>query len=183
MITNFNSFESLYFNCSKPVNMSILGFKPNKQIILDKSLNLKGLKIQPENEIFGVLLENFKGFEFNSNPFSNINFLRNVHRIWQIKLSNFDFYYNNNALINTVCNENILEKISNENQFNGYMLILGPNLKFSLNTCPLIFWNISLNFICFNQIKDSFIEKNILGFQNQSFRFKWTNNKYSRRFF
>jgi hypothetical protein len=166
MITNFNSFESLYFNCSKPVNMSILGFKPNKQIILDKSLNLKGLKIQPENEIFGVLLENFKGFEFNSNPFNNINFLRNVHRIWQIKLSNFDFYYNNNALINTVCNENILEKISNENQFNGYMLILGPNLKFSLNTCPLIFWNISLNFICFNQIKDSFIEKNILGFQN-----------------
>jgi hypothetical protein len=112
MITNFNSFESLYFNCSKPVNMSILGFKPNKQIILDKSLNLKGLKIQPENEIFGVLLENFKGFEFNSNPFSNINFLRNVHRIWQIKLSNFEFYYNNNALINTVCNENILEKIS-----------------------------------------------------------------------
>ena len=65
--------------------MSILGFKPNKQIILDNSLNLKGLKIQPENEIFGVLLENFKGFEFNSNPFNNINFLQKNSNFLQFK--------------------------------------------------------------------------------------------------
>lgn len=73
-----------------------------------------------------------KNMKFNSNPFNNINFLKNVHKLWQIKLSNFDFYYNTSVLIKTEYNENILEKISNENQFNGYMLILGPDLKFYL---------------------------------------------------
>jgi hypothetical protein len=40
-ITNFDNLNSLNFNCSNQINMSILGFKPNKQLILNNSLNLK----------------------------------------------------------------------------------------------------------------------------------------------
>ena len=72
MITNFNSLESLYFNCSKPVNMSMWGFKPNIPLILDNSLNIKILKIQSENEAFAFILENFKGFDIKSNHFREI---------------------------------------------------------------------------------------------------------------
>jgi hypothetical protein len=169
IITNFDTLESLNFNCSQIVNMSMWGFKPkpNKLIILDNSLNLKGLNIQPENEMFGFIFENFKGFDFKSNPFNNVIFLKYIYKVWQIKFSNFDFF-NKQILINTVCNEKLLEKISNNNQFDGYMLILGPDVKFALNTCPLIFWNINTSFINLDQLKDSFIEKNILGFQNIS---------------
>ena len=64
IITNFDKLDSLNFKCIYPFNMSILGLKPNKPVILDNSLNLKGLKIQPINEIIDVLFENFKGYLF-----------------------------------------------------------------------------------------------------------------------
>lgn len=54
--------------------MSILEFKPNKQLILDNSLNLKGLQLKPVNDMFLTVFENFKGFDLTSNPFmSNVS--------------------------------------------------------------------------------------------------------------
>jgi hypothetical protein len=39
LITNFDNFTQLTFNCPKLLNMSILKLKPTKRIILDDSLN------------------------------------------------------------------------------------------------------------------------------------------------
>jgi hypothetical protein len=167
MITNFNSLESLYFNCSKPLKMSMWGFKPNKPLILDDSLNIKILKIQSENEAFAFILENFKGFDIKSNPFKNVVFSRNIYKIWSISFSNFDFYYKN-LLVYKTCDEQLMINFSNENQFNGFMLSFDHSIKYSLNTCPIIFSNINLRFINLGKISNSFIEKNILGFQNIS---------------
>ena len=150
MITNFNSLESLYFNCSKPVNMSRWGFKPNIPLILDNSLNIKILKIQSENEAFAFILENFKGFDIKSNPFKNVAFSRNIYKIWSISFSNVDFY-NKNLLVSKTCDEHLLKNFPNENQFNGFMLSFDHSNKYSLNTCPIIFSNINL-ILCIQKI-------------------------------
>jgi len=143
------------------------GFKPNKPLILDDSLNIKILKIQSENEAFAFILENFKGFDIKSNPFKNVVFSRNIYKIWSISFSNFDFYYKN-LLVYKTCDEQLMINFSNENQFNGFMLSFDHSIKYSLNTCPIIFSNINLRFINLGKISNSFIEKNILGFQNIS---------------
>jgi hypothetical protein len=167
IITNFDSLNSLNFNCSNQINMSILGFKPNKQLILDNSLSLKGLKVNPVNEMFMTIFENFKGFDLTSNPFKYVNFTGNFNKFWSIGFSNLDFYYKKN-LVDKACNKNLFDVLPKENQFTGNILEFEFGNKFSSNTCPLIFSNIKLNFINFNQISDSFVEKNIFGFQNIS---------------
>ena len=167
IITNFDSLNSLNFNCSNQINMSILGFKPNKQLILDNSLNLKGLKVNPVNDMFMTIFENFKGFDLTSNPFKYVNFTGKFYKFLLISFSNFDFYYKNN-LVDQACNKNLFDVLPKENLFTGFIFSLEFDNKFSSNTCPLIFSNIKLNFINFNQISDSFVEKNIFGFQNIS---------------
>jgi len=148
--------------------MSMLGFKPNKQLILNNSLNLKGLKVNPINDIFMTIFENFKGFDLTSNPFKYVNFTGNFYKFWSIAFSNFDFYYKNNP-VDQACNKNLFDILPKENQFSGFILSLEFDNKFSSNTCPLIFSNIKLNLINFNQISDCFVEKkNIFGFQNIS---------------
>jgi hypothetical protein len=167
IITNFDSLDSISFNCSYQIDMSMLGFKPNKQLILDNSLNLKGLKVKPVNDMFLIVFENFKGFDLTSNPFKFVNFSQKFYKFWSISFSNFDFYYKNKP-VNQVCNKNVLNVLPKENQLTGIILSLEFGTKFSSNTCPLIFSNIKLNIISFDEISDSLVEKNIFGFQNIS---------------
>jgi hypothetical protein len=168
IITNFDDLNSLNFNCSNQINMSMLGFKPNKQLILDNSLNLKGLKItNPVNDMFVIIFENFKGFDLTSNPFKYVNFTGKFYKFWSIGFSNFDFYYKNNP-VNQICNKNLFDVLPKENPFTGFILSLEFDNKFSSNTCPFIFSNIKLNFINFKHLSDSLVEKYIFGFQNVS---------------
>jgi len=167
IITNFDKLDSLNFNCINPVNMSMLGLKPNKPVVLDNSLNLKGLKIQPINEIIDVLFENFKGFDLKSNPFKNVKFLTKYYKIWSISYSNFEFY-DKNVSVNRNCDENLLNGISDVNQFDGNMLCLEEGTKFFPNTCPIIFFNINLDTFILNRISSNLIETNIFEFQNVS---------------
>ena len=167
IIQNFDNLDELKFNCSKPIKMSILGLKPKKQIILDKSLNLTGLKIQPNQDNFAIMLENFKGFNLKSNPFEDINFTLSVSKLWSISFSNFEFYEKENRIEN-ICDEHLLKEILPKNQFNSFLLTLDSDTKFSENTCPIIFWNIHLRILNIRQISFSLIEKNILGFKELS---------------
>jgi len=143
------------------------GLKPNRLLILDDSLNLKGLKVRPENEIFAVIFNNFKGFDLKSNPFKNINYSIYYYKIWTITYSNFDFY-DKKVSVNTACNEKLLYSMPSENLFSGNFLDLEQGTKFSQNTCPIIFNNIKLDSICINRISSSLIETNLLRFQNLS---------------
>jgi hypothetical protein len=114
-----------------------------------------------------TIFENFKGFDLTSNPFKYVNFTGNFYKFWSIGFSNFDFYYRNNP-VDKACNKNLFDVLPLENQFTGFFLEFEFDNKFSSNTCPLIFSNIKLNLINFNQISDCFVEKNIFGFQNIS---------------
>lgn len=167
IIQNFDNLDELKFNYSKPIKMSILGLKPKKQIILDKRLNLTGLKIQPNQDNFTIMLENFKGFNLKSNPFEDINFTSSVAKLWSISFSNFEFYEKEKRIEN-ICDEHLLKEIMPKNQFNSFLLTLDSDTKFSENTCPIIFWNIHLRILNIRQISFSLIEKNILGFKELS---------------
>ena len=107
-IANFDSFNQLNFSCdNKTMVLSFIEIKPNKKLILNNSLNLNGSIIQPKNLIFAIMLNNFKGFEIQQNPFKNIKLLNfNLQNtIWNVKNSNFDFYNNN---LENFCDESVL---------------------------------------------------------------------------
>jgi len=155
-------------SCSKKFNISTFVLKPSKQLILNDSLNLDGLVIQPMIAV-SFLLQNFKGFDLKSNPFKNIKFKSNTLIMWSIQYSTFAFYDNKRILIESKCNNNnnLLLNKSFENQFNGYSIYLYEN-KYSANMCPLMFWNIKLTLLNINRISKTFIETNQIGFQHIS---------------
>ncbi len=70
---------------------------PNKQIILDKSFDLKKLNIiQKRNQfIFTIRLFNFKGFDIAADPFRQIFIDLKSNQFIEIAVhkSNFDFFF------------------------------------------------------------------------------------------
>ena len=89
---DFDDFNELKFDCSNvTIKMSILQVKPNKKLILDHKLAIKNLTIQIEEVHFLLVLRNFKGFDFNSNPFGRLN-LQNKTFVSYMYETNFDFY-------------------------------------------------------------------------------------------
>ena len=169
ILKSFDKFSDLKFNCSQSINISMLGLKPDTKIILDKSLNFTGLVINPTQTHFAMLLHNLKGFSVNSNPFRVIkksNKFNKAYLIFSIDQTNFDFFDDQNIPIK--CESSVIK--TKENLFTGTILSIGYDTKLKLNTCPLIFSNINLGIIDL-RLSSSFIDKNILGFQqNQDFK-------------
>jgi len=166
IITNFEKLSSLNFkSCSSQFNFTTFSLKPSTPLILNDSLDLDGLVIQPIKIVI-YMLHNFKGFDLTSNPFKNVKFKSNTLVMWSIQYSTFDFYDNKNILIENKCNNQslLLLKNSFKNQFNAYMIHLYET-KFSKNMCPLIFWNIKLTILSIHRISSTFIETNQIGFQ------------------
>jgi hypothetical protein len=164
IITNFERLNMLNFkSCSLyTFNVDVFALKPSQMLILNNSLDLTGLKIQ-SSKIITLTLQNYKGFALKSNPFKHVQFINsNTLKIWSIQYSTFDFYDENNKLVDNKCS-NLLLNNSFDNQFNGYMLILYET-KFSTNMCPFIFWNIKLLILNLYRISSSFVEKNQLEF-------------------
>ncbi len=168
IVTNFDKLSSLNFkSCSSHFNFTIFSLKPSTPLILNDSLDLDGLVIQPK-KLVNFMIHNFKGFDFKSNPFKNVKFKSNTLIMWSIQYSNFDFYDNKNILIENKCNnQSLLLNNSFENQFNAY-LIDTYETKFSKYMCPLIFWNIKLTILSIHRLSSTFIEKNQIGFQKLS---------------
>ena len=169
LLLNFDSFSELQFKCSNPLVTSILALKPNRKLILDDSLNLNGLKIEPTQVEFAILLSDLTGFNLNKNPFRKIQFTnsRVKHILWSIKNTNFDFYHNNISS-NNMCDERFFNDTSWQNPIDCYMLFLGSSTKYSTKTCPLAFRNFKSYILNIDKLSGSFIEKNILSFQNLS---------------
>jgi len=168
MITNFNNLSQLSFDeCKKSIIVTDWGLKPNKKIILDNTLNLKGLTLLTNNEINFIHLNNFKGFDLLSKPFKDIKFMDYTLKgiLWIIEQSNFEFYLNNKLLNAQECTRN------NNSNWNNlitnskvYFLTISTNTRYSLKTCPYVFVNSQIKLLCLKQIQSSFIAKNILTF-------------------
>jgi len=109
------------------------------------------------------MLNNFKGFEIQQNPFKNIKLLNfNLQNtIWNVKNSNFDFYNNN---LENFCDESFLiEDIPISNVFSNKFITLHESTIFSNRTCPIIFKDAYV-FTLSLKVSSSFINKNELKF-------------------
>ena len=167
IITNFNNLSQLKFNeCNEPIIVNDWGLKPNRKLILDNSLNFKGLMFNLVNEVISIHLDNFKGFDLLSNPLKDIEFIvyLNKYDFWSIDASNFHFYINNKLINEQDClnyNNNWDSLITNSMIFS---LKIAKNSKYSMDTCPYIFKNTIINNLFLYDLKSSFINSNILTF-------------------
>ena len=81
IIKNFNNLSQLEFNnCNEKITSFGIfnwGLKPNKKLILDNSLEFKGLKILSKSSQF-IHLINFKGFDLLSLYYTDLKQIRQI---------------------------------------------------------------------------------------------------------
>jgi len=175
ILSDFSRFDQLNFNCTNPLNMSQFTIYPNKQIILDKSFDLKKLNIiQKRNQfIFTIRLFNFKGFDIAADPFRQIFIDLKSNQFIEIAVhkSNFDFFISNISL-NDHCD---LKLFSSSSELTSFLFkekfsIFATSIKYTKNICPLIFRNSFLNKLVLKEISSSFINKNEFEFAKLNFK-------------
>ncbi len=167
LINNFDRLEDLNFQCNQTVDISFIELKPSKKIILNNSLNLNNLVIQPRKlGIFSVMFNNFKGFDIQQNPFENIKFINfNLNQtIWNVKNTYFDFYHKNQLITETNCNESMVLHKNSNFLTNSFVVVLHESVIFSKETCPFIF-NSAYIILLSIKISSSFIKTNELNFR------------------
>ncbi len=169
IIRNFNNLSQLEFNnCNETITgfgIFNWGLKPNKKLILDNSLNFKGLKIFSKSSQF-IHLINFKGFDLLSNPFDDIYYYKSssTQIVWYIDTSNFNFYINNKLIDEKECLNNTNTNWNNLITNSKILFLLISNTIYSSKVCPFIFKNALIQELYLNQIKTSFVNSNILSF-------------------
>jgi len=161
----FRDFKDLEFNCSKPINITILEIKPKNQLILDNSLKFLSVTLKATKLAVVLILNNLKGFDCEANPFKNIKIIGYpIEYSWFIiKQSNFDFYKNGSLIDRNSCNENLSV---NSFIFQRYAIILQETNKYSSELCPFLFRNAKISVFDVKKMSSSLIKTNILGFQD-----------------
>ena len=189
-VTDFSNFKDLNFSdCYIPFQKVLtLEIRPNKKIILDDTLNMTGLKIASNNLYFGFMFSNIKGIDFN--PTSLLlkqikfyqDFSKGIH--FNFQLSDFQFYFHNELIDKKLCDQKYFYHSGTKSI--GYwkntfllaeisFLFLKKTVKFSEQTCPLVFNSLDIKLFAIERLSCSFISKNMLGFfdlqQNDSLQF------------
>lgn len=171
LIKDFYQFNELNFECSKILNISVLELRPNTKLILDASLKVNNLTIQPpRGSEFSITLSQLKGLDLKANPFLNISWINYSPTgiFWSISNSDFEFYLDDQKLI-TECDESFL--IRNKQFFvqnlmtKMRVLLIQATVKFPQETCPIAFNNAQINFFQFKKLSSSLIRKNMLKFK------------------
>jgi hypothetical protein len=169
IIRHFNDLSQLEFTqCNESIIIKDWGLKPNQKLILDNTLNFKGLMINLINEIICIHLDNFNGFDLLSDPFKEIQFIvyTNKYDFWSIDSSNFHFYINNKLINEQEClnnNTNWKNFLTNSMIFS---LKITSNSRYSKKTCSYIFKNTIIDNLFLFDIRSSYINSNILTFLN-----------------
>ncbi len=174
IIQDFDSFNQLNFSkCEKFLKTSMLEMIPNKEIILDLTLNFTGLKISTIGKFFGIALRNIKGLDYKFNSFDKILLTHDKGELSTkishiFSSSNFDIYINNQILNTEKCKYEYFKKNDFFVQF-FYRKVLPQvffksNVKYSEQTCPLIFYLTRIKLLDIDWITSNSISKNILSF-------------------
>ncbi len=190
-LIDFSNFKDLNFtDCFIPFqNVLTLEIRPNKQIILDDTLNMTGLKFASNNLYFGFIFTNIKGIDLNSTSLLlkqikfDQNFEKGIH--FNFILSNFQFYFRNELIDKKLCDQKYFyhSKIKDIGYWKSSFLLaeikflfLKKTVKFSEQTCPLVFNSLDIQLFAIEKLSCSFISKNMLGFYdiqpNNSLKFK-----------
>jgi hypothetical protein len=180
VISDFSSFKDLNFtNCYYTLEKTLtLEIRPNKQIILDNTLNMTGLKIgSSSNRYFGFMFTNLKGIDYKPTslllPQLGFKQINKEEIFWNFKFSNFDFYFGSQMIDKNFCDEKYFYHmydaemgfwkntfLLNEIRF----LILKKTVKFSELTCPFVLNGLQIKIFAIEKLINSLISKNILGF-------------------
>ena len=161
VLTGFDSFEQLNFNCSAKISVYNLIFFPNSDLFLNNTFDfieiVKIVKSYGKNFIT-IKFYKFKGINYAAFKYSNLTRI-----LISISFGRFDFY-NNGKLIGD--NECILDNFINKTSFFGSItdLTLEYNVLYSKKTCPYVFMNSYINQLSISKIINSFIYKNQLEF-------------------
>ena len=164
-LRGFTSLNQLKFNCSSPIEASIIEIKPKIPLLLDNSLKLNRLVISPTEDVLSIMLTNFRGYELNSNPFKNFKILKNydsLYILYGFTFSNFDFYSNGILLGQTNCNEKTSASHRLFTQI--HILFFKFSTTYSDEVCPYAFRNAEIFVINLGYISSTLLQKSTLGF-------------------
>ena len=163
IIKNFDHFNELNFNCTGiTIKTYALILIPNYAVLLDNTFRINNLLYSVkfrENKF--IFLYNLKGFNFVN--YKSIYKYLNEYKV-TVQFSRFQFYINTSLVDENLC------KFSNFNnskiEFFGTIkiLLMDTDIYYSKLTCPYVFMNTKLIGLTLNQISNSLILKNQLGF-------------------
>ena len=156
------TFSNLVLDCSgissltevdtlQPGPIVLLSIKPATKLRFDAKFSL-ALNNEKFQNGYAVSLDNFNGFEFNSNPFEDLKPRRGALLI--LNDLNFDFYSNVFNLLSSSC--------SFTNGFNYRPLFasfdnvfLGQDVLFDNKVCPLVFQNANIKKLTVNKLQET----------------------------
>ncbi len=171
-ISKFTDFKQLNFsNCN--LNITDLRLRPEKNVMLNNSLNFSGLNLNSLESFLRIHFSNINGIDLETNIRDDLKFTTNSyddskqfdykHIIWHFELSHFLFYFNEKIINNETCNYELFKKTK------GFLsqvhfLIMESDVIYSDKTCPLIFHNSIIQTLTFKKMSSSFIFNNKFAF-------------------
>ena len=152
--------------------------QPNKDIILDDSLNFHGVEINPKRNEFLIGLFNLKGISVDSSsPFETLTVYKDNTRInpgYYLEQSNFDFYFKNKLIDQTICNASLLLSTHgmDRKNFLSKILVLDTSpskILYRQEKCPLVFHNSRIYYLILAS-SNCLFARNALTFSKTNFK-------------
>ena len=156
IICKFNHLNDIKLSCLNNQTNEILLISNNKNIILNRKLNLK--EIQNSN-VFNLILNRFNGFSLNYDQFKTKTAYNLI-----IHNSKFEFYTNESKpMTQSQCNQAYFRD-DDYKLFNINSHLILSKMNFNAEVCEYVFKNAHINYMHLNHQCDSFIEKNFIQF-------------------
>lgn len=165
-LENFDNFNQIRTECISNISNYVLHsiyISPNKKLNIDNSFKISNFTYLIDKDLrLEYKIKNIKGFDLNSNFIFKI--LRENYSYIEPTLILYDSYLNS---VNELCSLDSIEPEYSQGIFNGFFeLKTYYTVKYSLNTCPLLFRNTSITNLVISGISDNFIRTNKLEFKN-----------------
>lgn len=153
-LDGFKNFSQLDFNCLRNFCPMEINFKPYSKCPLDHNLKMSNFGNNPKTKLT-------LNFFYLSLIDLNNNLNQNLFEFKIVFLNIFHSYFKVTKNHKKNCNQTI---ISNFNFKTEYHIQFAYSVIYNQNTCPTIFLNIKIIYLNFYGLSDSFIKKNVLGF-------------------
>ena len=163
MIKDFDAFDQLDFStCGQfEFNVSIFKLLPSQPLLLDESLNLTGLRLLPAASQLFIQIFNLRGIDMKTNPFEKITWESEQEFQALLFFNDIEFkLFYDKMLVGDEngedqCNSEFLSQSSEQwsSLFVSMNTIaLAKSVKFSMQTCPLIFANASITYLTIQMV-------------------------------